>query len=179
MANTAVVCKAASSDCGCSEDSTTTKNNTDNDSEKRSDSSFGWKDVSNGMQVVRKSLEAQGISEKARDIILQSWRPGTYKQYSSYINRWKTYCCSKQISYVSPTLPEALDFLVSMFESGVGYSGINTARSALSCVIKPVNGVSFGSQPTVARFLKGVFQSRPSIPRYSENMGCWNGVEIP
>ena len=51
---------------------------------------------------------------------------------------------------------------MELFELGVGYSGINTARSALSSVLKPVNGIKFG-----ARFLKGVFEARPSTPRYT------------
>ena len=55
-------------------------------------------------------------------------------------------------------------FLTELFEKNVGYSTINTARSALStCVF--INGQSVGSHPLVVRFLKGVFISRPSFPR--------------
>ena len=32
-------------------------------------------------------------------------------------------------------------------EKGLGYSALNTARSALSCIIQSKNIVSFGSQP--------------------------------
>ena len=45
---------------------------------------------------------------------------------------------------------------------------MNTARSALSCLLKSFNGVPFGSHPIVSRFLKGVFESRPTVPRYTE-----------
>lgn len=55
-----------------------------------------------------------------------------------------------------------------MFDGGIGYCGINTTRSALSCIVKPINGISFGSHPTVRRFCKGVFESRPTAPRYTE-----------
>ncbi|XP_068692889.1 uncharacterized protein [Montipora foliosa] len=71
------------------------------------------------------------------------------------------------IDPVSATVPQALDFLVELFETGVGYSGINTARSALSSVLKPVNGITFGPQESVKRFLKGVYEARPSNPRYA------------
>ena len=101
-------------------------------------------------------------------IILQSWRKGTTKQYSSYIKRWTTYCHKKQIDPVSATVPQALDFLVELFESGTGYNGIITARSALSSVLKPVNGMTFGAQECVKRFLKGVYEARLSNPRYAE-----------
>ena len=55
---------------------------------------------------------------------------------------------------------------VCLFETGVGYSSINTARSALSCLIEPINNVQFGSHPTVLRFMKGIYQLRPPTPRY-------------
>ena len=74
----------------------------------------------------------------------------------------------KQIDPVSATVPQALDFLVELFESGIGYSGINNARSALSSVLKPVDGMTFGAQESVKRFLKGVYEARPSNPRYTE-----------
>lgn len=65
----------------------------------------------------------------------------------------------------SPTL--LVDFLDSLFQSGLGYSSINTARSAVSSVTS-VNSVnSIGEHPLVTRYMRGVFTKRPSLPRYS------------
>ena len=61
-----------------------------------------------------------------------------------------------------------LDFLVELYDQGIGYSAINTARSALSSFLKPVNGVTFGALPIFSRFLKGVYETRPTAPRYVE-----------
>ena len=44
---------------------------------------------------------------------------------------------------------------------------MNTVRSALSQVLHSPTGVSFGELPTVKQFLKGVFQEKPTLPRYS------------
>lgn len=71
----------------------------------------------------------------------------------------------KQIDPVFATVPLALDFLMELVGSGIGYSGINTARSALSSVLKRVDGMTFGGQE---RFLKGVYEVRPSKSRYAE-----------
>lgn len=54
-----------------------------------------------------------------------------------------------------------------LYKQGVGYSAINTARSALSLVITPADKTTFGEHPLVTRFLKGTFELRPSLPRYS------------
>ena len=53
------------------------------------------------------------------------------------------------------------------YETGVGCSGLNTSRSALSTVLKTGNELTFGAQQSVSRFLKGVHEARPSNPRYA------------
>lgn len=64
-------------------------------------------------------------------------------------------------------MENGIDFLATLFSAGLGYSAINTARSALSSVLVLSNNITFGSHPLVARFLKGVFELKPSLPRYS------------
>ena len=44
----------------------------------------------------------------------------------------------------------------------------NTARNALSIIILPPDGGSFGNHPLVIWFMKGVFETRPSLPRYRD-----------
>lgn len=52
----------------------------------------------------------------------------------------------------------------------MGYSALNTARSALSTMIFVHSNEhsSFGQHPLVCRFMKGTFESRPSLPRYQD-----------
>ena len=47
-------------------------------------------------------------------------------------------------------------------------SCLNTARSALSLIIEPQNGITFGNQHLVRRFMNGVFKLRPFFPKYAE-----------
>ena len=58
-------------------------------------------------------------------------------------------------------------FVTYLYYQGVGYSAISTARSALSAVIMLGSHRTFGQHPLVTRFLKGVFELKPSLPRYS------------
>lgn len=53
------------------------------------------------------------------------------------------------------------------FHGGVGYDSINTARGALSALGIMVEGFRAGNHPLVNRFLRGVFNLRPSTPRYA------------
>jgi site-specific recombinase XerD len=61
-----------------------------------------------------------------------------------------------------------LEFLTELYEEGLGYSAINTARSALSAVMKTDNGKTVGADPRVVRFLKGVFELRTPMPKYKD-----------
>ena len=56
--------------------------------------------------------------------------------------------------------------VASLFERGLRYDGINTARSAISAITEPKHGLTLGSQPLISRFMKGVFRSRPPVARY-------------
>jgi hypothetical protein len=98
---------------------------------------------------------------------MQSWRPGTTKQYETYLKKWLDFCHQRQVNYHSPSMREALSFLMQLHNKGLGYSTIGTARSALSNVI--VNGEceNFGSHPLVSRFMKSVFLAHKPTPKYN------------
>jgi len=124
-----------------------------------------------------------GSSTRYRDFLkrqpLLSYSLGGKTHTSSYIKRWTIYCRQKQIDPVSATVPEALDFLMEIYETGVGYSGLNTSRSALSTVLKTGNELTFGAQQSVKRFLKGVYEARPSNPiKIRCDMGGEQGPEL-
>ena len=50
---------------------------------------------------------------------------------------------------------------------GRGYSSLNIARSALSTILFSLSGSTIGNTPLIKRFMKGVFELRPSLPRYT------------
>lgn len=70
---------------------------------------------------------------------------------------------------MQPNASQVLDFLTVLYDSGLGYSAINTARSALSQIVAYKKGFrTIGAHPFVIRFLKGVYNLRPPVPRYTE-----------
>jgi len=58
-----------------------------------------------------------------------------------------------------------LDFLTGLFSLGLGYSAINTARSAISAVVQTDGDKKMGEHPLICRFVRGVFQLRTPLPR--------------
>ena len=120
----------------------------------------------NHVSLIREQFENRGFSTTATEILESTWRAGTRKQYEGYLGRWRQYCGQRNINPFSPTVEEGINFLAELFEKGLGYSALNTARSALSSIIT-LSSNSFGTHPLVCRFLKGVFESRPSLPRHN------------
>jgi len=118
------------------------------------------------MQSLRESLTRKNNSGKAAEIILRSWSDGTQKQYKPYIKRWSDFCSKWKTDPYDPPVTTVLDFLVQLYEKGLSYTTINTARSAISAVTLPKNNMTIGNHAIVSRFMKGIYKSTPPTPRY-------------
>ena len=64
-----------------------------------------------------------------------------------------------------------MNFLSESFDKGFQYRSLNSYQSAISAVHSKVDGYSVGQHPLVSRLLKGAFNERPPLPRYSS---FWN-----
>lgn len=108
-----------------------------------------------------------GLSEKTAEIIINSWRPSTKKQYGTYLQKWLLFCDKEQVDKFAPSVNNMLKFLMNLFENGLGYSAINTAKSAVSSFIYLVSKVQLGKDILVKQFMKGVFNKKPALPKYN------------
>ena len=115
------------------------------------------------MSFIRIHYEERGFSEHVTNVLLDSWRPSTQKQYTVYLKKWAVFCRERQITAYSPILMDVLEFLHTQLH--LSYSALNTARSALSCVIS-IDNVPVGQHPLVCRFVKGAFERKPPSRKY-------------
>ena len=120
------------------------------------------------MSLIREGLNKYALSPAAKDVLMASWREGTSTQYHTYLGKWNQYCRDKNIDVFQPGVTNGIEFLVSLCKSGLGYSAINTARSALSSILVLEDGVKFGEHPLVPRCMKGIFELKPALPKYTE-----------
>ena len=117
------------------------------------------------LKPVRKHYQNCGISKRGADILLSSWRDATKKQYNSYIKRWIRFCGERNVNIMSSDLKDVINFMtMCMDELKLGYSALNTVRTSLSSFIM-IDSHSIGSHPIISRFMKGVFQIKPAIPK--------------
>ncbi|XP_068723943.1 uncharacterized protein [Montipora capricornis] len=124
-----------------------------------------------GMQSVRQSLVEHGISPQVANVIMSSWRSSIVKQYDVFLDKWSTFCLSRQNSFMRAPVSLVLDFLHDLYDKGYSYSSLNTARSAISALCTADNtdvSQNIGKHPLICRFLKGVFNEIPPIPKFQE-----------
>ena len=97
---------------------------------------------------------------------MASWRKSTFSNYSLYLSkRFKFASCNK-VSPVEPPVQVALAFLSSLVREGKSFNQICMERSALSSVINQQQNVSFGNIPIVKRYMKGIFENNPTLPKF-------------
>ena len=126
------------------------------------------KDEHVGGPFVRLFAESKSLSGDALEIVSASWGVGTRKRYNSHIERFAKLkvCRERYTDPVQATTEMGTEFLTEYFKTEVGYSLVNSARSAVSRIIKPAYDVPFGKSPLVCRLLKRVFNIKPALPRY-------------
>ena len=116
---------------------------------------------SSGASCLRNSFACFQLPADIADFIMQSWRPGTKKQYETYLSQWLEFC-----NHHSPSMRDALGFLMARHKKGLSYSTIGTARSGLSNVIVSGECENFGTHSLVSRFMKSVFLQNKPLPKY-------------
>lgn len=70
----------------------------------------------------------------------------------------------RNIDPASPNLKTVTDFLSTLFDRGLGYSTINTAKSAISNIAN-IEGKPIGEHRTIKRYMKGIFNLKPALPK--------------
>jgi len=103
--------------------------------------------------------------------MLHARRQSSDELYQCYWKRWIEFCDKRNIDPLGGTVLTGTEFLQNLLnEPGVhrGYSTLNTARAALSAIIILPGQHKFGDHPYVKLFMRGVFNLKPSIPRYNE-----------
>ena len=119
------------------------------------------------MPCVRQALINSGLAVDTTDIIMASWRDNTKSKYSTYLAQWLTFCERNGINYLQASTSDGLKYLTQVFQHGRQYGTVKAARSALSAIMPLQDGIPFGQIPTVSKFIKGVANLRPPMPKYT------------
>ncbi|CAG7731704.1 unnamed protein product [Allacma fusca] len=96
--------------------------------------------------LVRATLTRQRINSNTIDIIISSLTPSSLRQYSVYCRYWTNFCLSCNWDPSVVELNQVLgQFLSYLYDLGLRYSSMNTARSFLSLVSSGSTSDGIGS----------------------------------
>lgn len=99
--------------------------------------------------------------------MMGAWRESTKKVYASYIKKWEEFALQKGWLVFDPTLPQVCFFLRKIHEGGVKHGAVNTARSALSLILRKIDFKEVGKHTEVAWVVKSVYEKCPPQPKYN------------
>lgn len=122
---------------------------------------------SGGLGSFRGAWQTSDLSQAARDLIWDSWAPGTRRCYLSAWDSWSSWCCERDFDPFTAPVTAILNFLSHLFSLGRSYRSLNVVRSAISAAHVPSLGIPIGRDPLVCRLLRGIRLQRPPGPRYS------------
>ena len=126
---------------------------------------------SSGLENIRENWRAQGFSEEAVNIMGESRRKGTKSAYECAWRKWTSWCAEQQVDPFHTTLANVINFLSHSFQERREYATLNTYRSAISAYHPRIEGWKVGQHPQIMEFMRGVFNRRPPIPKYTDT---WN-----
>ena len=112
------------------------------------------KDEHVGGPFVSLFTESKSLSRDAFEILSALWE---CQQGKDTIPTWKdlSSCVVNRCTHpIQATTETLIEFLTRHFKSRVGYTLINSARSALYSIIKPISEVPFGKSRFVCRLSK-------------------------
>ena len=116
---------------------------------------------------IRDRCQSGKLSNTATDLVLSSWRDKSTRSYNSSFNKWARWCAERDRNPISGPISDVANFLADLFEEGYQYRSINVYRSSISTTHDKVDGYSVGQHPTVTRLMRGVFNKRPPLSKYS------------
>lgn len=93
---------------------------------------------------------------------MASFSTNTLSQYNSSLKSWWLYCKNKDLDYCDCNTAQLIEYMTEKFNSGAGYSTLNSYRSALSILL----GQEITCNDTIKRFFKGVYRMKPPAPKY-------------
>ena len=169
MANTVVVHHNGKDDLRHSKNHQSENKNTKTHARPVNTTSNDRKVTVDSSKIIKQSFESRGFSKEVSQVMLAARKPATREQYGVYIKAWYAYCSQKRVSKTRASVSQGLNFMEETRQlRSLSYSSVNVMRSALSSVIAPFKGTTFGDHADTVTYMKGVFNESPKVPKYQE-----------
>ena len=118
---------------------------------------------SDGLEIERKRLIAEGFSTDVVHTMQSSIRKSSAGQYDKMWAVFASWCQERGLSPGQAPVNKVLEFLQSLLNKGMAFRSIGVYRSAISYFHDQVDGLPIGQNRQVCKFMKGVFHKNPPV----------------
>ena len=132
-----------------------------------------------GSTFIAGSLGHLQLPECTKALLQASWRESTHSQYDSVLRGWGSFCLARQTNPTSPSIEDVLVYLTSLYEQGLQYNTICTARSAFSGILHIPGVPILSDHPLIKRLLKGIYHTPPPTTQVYLHMGYHQSYRLP
>ena len=101
------------------------------------------------------------IPDRAAEIMQQSCRPSTRKAYNGAFRKFSSWCSERNKDPFHADINSILEFIVSLFDSGLQVNSINVIRAGLSSHLQPIQNFTIGNHPLIKKLFFGIYNTRP------------------
>ena len=115
------------------------------------------------------------LTAEAKECLDGSITKSTRNRYDQNISKWKHYCEKNDIADpTSAGVNNIVNYLSSLFKSGLALNTVSAHRSAISSFHCFVDGAPIGQHHLVAKCVRGIRKFKPPTPRYAAtwDVGC-------
>ena len=109
------------------------------------------------------------LYEPATNLVLSSCRDKSSKSYNSSFRKWLHWCNQQGRNLISGPISGIANFLAELFQEGYQYTAqlMNAYHSSISTIHDMVNSYSVNQHPNISRLMKGAFNKRLALPKYT------------
>ena len=125
-----------------------------------------WCNETGGMESIRQNARNPALSSTARSLLQRKLSNGSKKTYSGPWKRWCCWCSQQSLDPISAPVEAVANYLAEE-QIRVGYSALNTTRSAISAYHNKCNGVPIGQHELIKDIMESALKNKPPKPRYT------------
>ena len=116
------------------------------------------------LDAVMRSLRLAGLSRQAAEVAAQSQRASTRRVYDCRLCHFFKWCRRRAIHPADTSVEEVGDFLLYLFDSGLGTATVKNYRSAIAAVHGGfVDGLQVSDNRAIRQLAKGMFVTHPPV----------------
>ena len=137
------------------------------DSQQRGDSTPIPSSSTSRLACLSQRYSTFWVSVQAQNLLMSVWRNQTSSYYGSAWRLWCCWCYQHQIHPLLANIQDVVNFFAHQFEVGNEYCTIKVYQSAIYTTLPKVDDLNVGQHPLVCQTMKGIFQIKAPLSRYS------------